>query len=80
MTREDEKELLRLADMLQEIDTQIGSSSPWREGLVKAGLALSHSFIHGFRSKLEEDYEFLDNLRTGKTPKAPNKRMQRTRR
>ena len=66
MTPEDDKELHRLADMLQDIDGQLGPDSPLREGLVKAGLALSHTFIHGSRSKIEEDYEFLKNLRKEK--------------
>ena len=34
--------------------------------LVKAGLALSHTFIHDSRSKIEEDYRFLGELRKKK--------------
>ena len=62
MIPQDDKELHRLADMLQVIDRQLGPDTPLREGLVKAGIALSHAFIHGSRSKIEEDYRFLRDL------------------
>jgi hypothetical protein len=63
MTPEDDKELHRLADMLQVIDRQLCPDTPLREALVKAGIALSHGFIHGARPKIEEDYRFLRDLR-----------------
>jgi len=63
MSPEDDKELHRLADMLEGIDHQLGSESPLRAALVKAVLALSHTFIHGSRAKIEEDYRFLEDLR-----------------
>ena len=66
MTREDENELLRLSDMLQTIDSELASTSPLREALMKAGIALSFGFIHGSRSKIEEEYDFLDKLRKKK--------------
>jgi hypothetical protein len=66
MSPEDDKELHRLADVLETIDHQIGPESPLREALVKAGLALSHTFIHDSRSKIEEDYRFLEDLRKKK--------------
>ena len=53
MTKEDEKELHRLAEMLRLIDGQLPPASPLREGLEKAGLALSLTFLHGLRSELE---------------------------
>ena len=62
MTPQDDKELHRLADMLQAIDRQLGPDTPLREALVKAGIALSHGFIRGSRSKIEEDYRFLRDL------------------
>jgi len=63
MTPDDDKELHRLADMLQVIDRKLGPASPLREGLVKAGVALSLCFIQGSRSKIEEEYRFLEDLR-----------------
>jgi len=55
MSPEDDKEL-----------HQLGPESPLRQALVKAGLALSHTFIHDSRSKIEEDYRFLEDLRKKK--------------
>jgi hypothetical protein len=63
MTPDDDRELHRLADMLQTIDRKLDASSPLREGLVKAGIALSQCFIHGSRPKIEEEYRFLEGLR-----------------
>ncbi len=63
MIPDDERELHRLADMLQVIDSQLAPDSPLREALAKAGIALSQGFIHGSRSKIEEDYRFLQDLR-----------------
>jgi len=54
-----EKELHRLADLLQAIDRSLPADSPLRERLVKAGLALSHGFIHGMRAEIEENYRIL---------------------
>jgi hypothetical protein len=59
MTEADAKELHRLADMLHRIDCQLAASSPLREGLVKAGLALSLAFLHGLRPDLEGFYDKL---------------------
>lgn len=63
MTQDDQKELLRLSDMLQEIDRHLDGASPVREALVKAGIALSYGFIHGWRSKIEFEHQWLQNLR-----------------
>jgi hypothetical protein len=60
MTPQDEKELHRLTDMLRDIDTKLQQESPLREGLKKAGLALSIAFIHNLRSEIESHYAALD--------------------
>ena len=49
MTASDEKELDRLSAMLEEIDHGLERSSPVREALQKAGIALSLGFIRGLR-------------------------------
>lgn len=60
MTPEDEFELQRLTDMLSEIDADLPDSSPLREALEKAGLAVSFAFIDGRRSVIEKVYENRD--------------------
>jgi hypothetical protein len=59
MTKEDEAELHRLCEMLRLIECQLEPGSPLREGLEKAGLALSLTFLHGLRSDLETWYSKL---------------------
>jgi hypothetical protein len=56
VTPQDEKELYRLTDMLRDIDAQLQQESPLREGLKKAGVALSVAFIHDLRSEIEQFY------------------------
>jgi hypothetical protein len=63
MTEDDRKELLRLGDMLQEIDQLLDSASPMREALAKADIALSIAFNQGWRSKIEFEHQWLKNLR-----------------
>lgn len=64
MSPADETELHRLSDMLQVIEDQLGVDSPQTEALRKAGIALVFGFIHGSRSKIEEEYGALQRLRT----------------
>jgi hypothetical protein len=59
VTPQDEKELHRLADMLRDIDATLQRESPLREGLKKAGLALSIAFIHGLRPEIERNFMSL---------------------
>ena len=59
MTISDEKELHRLAAMLETIDRSLEHSSPQREALKKAGVALSLGFIRGLRSDIERQFEQL---------------------
>jgi hypothetical protein len=59
MTPQDEKELHRLADMLRDIDSTLPRESSLREGLKKAGLALSIAFIHDFRPEIEQQFMSL---------------------
>ena len=59
MTASDENELHRLAAMLEEIDRSLGQSSPVREALQKAGIALSLGFIRGLRSDIDRQFEQL---------------------
>ena len=47
--------------MLATIDASLPESSPLREGLVKAGLALSIAFIDGRREWIENTYAHLDD-------------------
>lgn len=63
MTQADENELQRLAQMLETLDKQLPSSSPVREALAKAGIALSFAFIDGSRAKIDFDYDWLVNLK-----------------
>ena len=59
MTPQDEKELHRLADMLRDIDATLQRESPLREGLKKAGLALSIAFIRDLRPEIERQFMSL---------------------
>ena len=59
MTSSDEKELHRLAAMLETIDGSLERSSPLREALQKAGIALSVGFIRGLRSDIDRQFEQL---------------------
>ena len=61
MTPADEQELHRVSAMLEAINESLPESSPLREGLVKAGLALSVAFIDGRRAWIEETYSRLDD-------------------
>jgi hypothetical protein len=61
MTKADEKELHRLANMLRDIDAQLQKDSPLREGLKKAGFALCTAFIHGLRPEVEREYIASDS-------------------
>jgi len=63
MTEDDQKELRRLSDMLQEIDRELGSASPMREALIKADIALSYAFNHGWRFKIEHEDVWIRELR-----------------
>lgn len=63
MSPTDEQELHRLAQMLEVVDKQLPISSPLREALMKAGIALSFAFIHGSRGKIEADYNLLISLK-----------------
>ena len=47
--------------MLEAIDQSLSESSPLREGLVKAGLALSIAFIDGRREWIENGYTHLND-------------------
>jgi len=67
MSPTDEKELHRLAKMLESLDKKLPTASPLREGLMKAGIALNFAFIHGSRSKIEADYDFLIGLKNRTT-------------
>ena len=60
MTPGDENELCRLAEMLQAIDQTLESTTPLREALRKAGLALNLGFIRGLRPEIERHYRQLD--------------------
>ncbi len=60
MVREDEAEVRRLTDMLAAIDEELAESSPLREALQKAGLAISYAFMDGRRKEIESVYDNLD--------------------
>ena len=70
MTDADEIELHRLCDMLGTIDRTLDRSSPFREALKKAGLALIHGFIDGRRGEIERQYQQLG------TPLSDSERMR----
>jgi hypothetical protein len=61
MTPADEHELHRVSALLAAIDASLPVASPLREGLVKAGLALSIAFIDGRRGWIEDTYTHLDD-------------------
>lgn len=60
MTPEDESELDKLTGMLEAINDGLDPASPLREGLQKAGIALSLGFINGLRADIERQYERLN--------------------
>jgi hypothetical protein len=57
----DEQELHRVSALLEAIERSLPARSPLREGLVKAGLALSIAFIDGRRGWIENTYAHLDD-------------------
>ena len=59
MTNSDENELHRLAAMLETIDGTLEISSPLREALKKAGIALSLGFIRCLRPDIEHQFQQL---------------------
>lgn len=59
MNASDEQELHRVSAMLATINESLPESSPLREGLAKAGLALSIAFIDGRREWIETNYAHL---------------------
>ncbi len=59
MTPTDENELHRLSDMLRAIDRELERTSPLREALNKAGVALNLGFCHGLRPEIEHHYQQL---------------------
>jgi hypothetical protein len=61
MSPADEEELHRVSALLEAIDQSLPDASPLREGLAKAGLALSIAFIDGRREWIENAYAHLDN-------------------
>jgi hypothetical protein len=65
MTTSDEKELHRLAAMLETIDGSLERSSPLREALQKAGIALSLGFIRGLRPDIDRQFDQLGTPLTG---------------
>jgi len=60
MSPEDEAEVRRLTDLLAAIDQDLAESSPLREALQKAGLAISYAFMDGRRNEIESVYKNLD--------------------
>jgi hypothetical protein len=61
MSPDDEQELRRVSELLKETGKTLPDGSPLREGLVKAGLALSIAFIDGRRGWIEAAYAQLDD-------------------
>jgi hypothetical protein len=59
MTSSDENELHWLSEMLATIDRSLENSSPLREALQKAGVALSLGFIRGLRPDIDQHFEQL---------------------
>jgi len=57
MTDSDENELHRLAAMLETIDGKLDCTSPLREALKKAGLALSLCYMHGLRPDIDRHFQ-----------------------
>jgi hypothetical protein len=54
--------------MLTAIDTSLPDSSPLREGLKKAGLAICDAFVHGRRGWIEDTYNGLEDPLADLTP------------
>ncbi len=57
MNKDDESELRRLTDLLSEIDNKAKLTTDQIEALKKAALALSVSFVHGYRKEIEELFQ-----------------------
>ena len=84
MKHPDERELLRLASLLEALHKRPDVDQHSREALQKAALALSVAFIHGLRGEVEELYATLDKplpeaarrhlLRLGVNPDAESNR------
>lgn len=64
MNKKDETELRRLASLLSQIGDKTELTKEEKEALEKAALALSISFIHGYRNEIEDIYENLDDQLT----------------
>jgi hypothetical protein len=60
MTKDDERELHRITEVLRTLHEKVGDDALASEALKKAGLALSLGFIHGLRSEIEEHFSKLD--------------------
>jgi len=60
MNKKDETELRRLTNLLSQISNKAESTEDDKEALKKAALALSVSFIHGYRKEIEDIYNNLD--------------------
>ncbi len=56
MRKEDEQELLRLTNLLEQLSLKLEPDSELLEPLKKAAIALSVSWIHGLRSEVENLY------------------------
>ncbi len=56
MTKDDEKELFRLTEVLRTMHEKVGNDVLASEALKKAALALSVGFIHGLRTEIERFY------------------------
>ncbi len=56
MPTNDENELHRLAKLLSKISDKTELTKDEEEALKKAAIALSVSFIHGYRKEIEEIY------------------------
>ena len=84
MNHSDERELLRLASLLEALHERPDVGQHCREAIQKAALALSVAFIHGLRAEVEELYATLDKplpeaarqhlLRLGINPDAQSNR------
>jgi hypothetical protein len=59
MSPSDEEELHRLCNLISAADRLLPESSPIREGLRKAALALQGAFAEGLRTDIEKQYAEL---------------------
>jgi hypothetical protein len=57
MKKEDEVEAYLSTEMLKSVDGPLGPSCPYLQALMKSALALHHIFIHGRRSKIEQQFD-----------------------